>query len=431
MQNFRDFTQKKYFYPLVVGVVLAGMGIGVFFMQKQDPSPVTSSVVSEEVQVQESPDDIRIRHLNLIKKMLDVYIAQGKKPPFPANALEIHFWDTPLVYQGETSSFFYDSIGLNTLFDPVTQRPYSYVLNQEGTKYQIFVALDNQNNSNLPLLGKYVYSVGDSELVIGDGFGNMLSPLQVGSLTSVDIADLSLRRRLGLETFKSCREILALKTSIVNKPKSWPYIIDMRWSDVKVFCDMQTDGGGWTLFYANNGHPESPIKKSYVEMRDVMVSEPILDLSNYNDPHLAGLLDYKHFIQLWSTEMLIRNREWTSKSWVKFTFSSSRIFDWALSSKVLWNTNEGCFDLPGSATWSIINNDGKVRYDRLRQMMNHRWTSWGVSHDKYPCNEFWVAANSFLGFYLANDSADENRARSNENVGGKWGASNEYRYFLR
>jgi hypothetical protein len=50
---------------------------------------------------------------------------------------------------------------------------------------------------------------------------------------------------------------------------------------------MQTDGGGWTLFYANNGYEDSPIAKSYVDMRDTMKTDPILDLSNYDNKHLA------------------------------------------------------------------------------------------------------------------------------------------------
>jgi len=35
---------------------------------------------------------------------------------------------------------------------------------------------------------------------------------------------------------------------------------------------MKTTGGGWTLFYANNGHPSSEIKMSYRDMRDALES---------------------------------------------------------------------------------------------------------------------------------------------------------------
>lgn len=113
------------------------------------------------------------------------------------------------------------------------------------------------------------------------------------------------------------------------------YIIDVDGRDTKVFCDMQTDGGGWTLFYANNGYEDSPIAKSYVDMRDTMKTEPVLDLSNYDDKHLAGLLDYSHFTQNGASEILIRNRTGDVKKWVKFTFSTSRALEWALGPLVL------------------------------------------------------------------------------------------------
>lgn len=112
-------------------------------------------------------------------------------------------------------------------------------------------------------------------------------------------------------------------------------MIDIDGRDAKVFCDMQTDGGGWTLFYANNGYEDAPIAKSYVEMRDTMKTNPILDLSQYDNQYLAGLLDYSHFTQKGASEILVRNRTGDVKKWVKFTFSASRTLEWALGPLVL------------------------------------------------------------------------------------------------
>ncbi len=80
---------------------------------------------------------------------------------------------------------------------------------------------------------------------------------------------------------------------------------------------------------------------------------------------------------------------------------------------------------------NIVNNDKKIVYGNLTQMMNHGGTSWGVSHDKYPCNGYLEAHNPHIGFYVASDKKTENRSRSGDWVGGKWWWENEYRYFIR
>ena len=70
--------------------------------------------------------------------------------------------------------------------------------------------------------------------------------------------------------------------------------------------------------------------------------------------------------------------------------------------------------MPKKATWSVINDDKKVVYENLNQMMNHGGTSWGVSHQKYLCNGFEKRVKPHIGFYNANSATYNNRARSNE-----------------
>lgn len=404
------------------------VGVWFFFFRTSD-NDVISDPVMEKPEKQESADDIRIRHMNLIKKSLDTALAQGRKIPLPANAVEIHFGSTPLVYQGETSEFFYDAIGLNPLLDPVTQKPYAYALSHDATKYQFFAQLDDVQRGNFSTI-TMVYSVWETGLFVQDNEGNIIT-LEKARRPSIDLSVSETRRTVWLDTLKSCREILVLK-NMVTAPKSGVYTIDIDGRDTRVFCDMQTDGGGWTLFYANNGYEDSPIQKSYVQMRETMKTEPFLDLSDYNDTYLAWLLDYSHFTENGATEILIRNRASEDpKKWVKFIFSTARTLDWALGPLVLGKTDYGCVNLPRRDTWIITNNDQTIVHENLRQMMNHGGTSWGVSHEKYPCNGLGESANAHIGFYNAQLSDYKNRTRSNEGIGGTWGEGGEYRYLIR
>jgi len=88
-----------------------------FFFRDQDSS--SSAIISDTAPIaQETPDEIRIRQINLIQKSIDVFVKRGDSLPLPANALDITFGTTPLVSEGRIPSDFYDKIGLESLLDP-------------------------------------------------------------------------------------------------------------------------------------------------------------------------------------------------------------------------------------------------------------------------------------------------------------------------
>ena len=69
---------------------------------------------------------------------------------------------------------------------------------------------------------------------------------------------------------------------------------------------------------------------SYREMRDALVSAPAPQLQEYDNPNLAGLVDYNYFVDLGAQDILIRNRTGDPTKWVKFSFSTPATLSWAL-----------------------------------------------------------------------------------------------------
>jgi hypothetical protein len=99
----------------------------------------------------------------------------------------------------------------------------------------------------------------------------------------VDLSNQQKREQIGWTAESSCKAILEKQPDSI----SGKYVIELRGQLVTVYCDMKTSGGGWTLFYANNGHPNSEIKMSYREMRDFLSTNPTPKLAEYDNPILA------------------------------------------------------------------------------------------------------------------------------------------------
>lgn len=381
-------------------------------------------------QGRDKDDLIRIAHISLLSEKIQDSMDKNIDIPLPKNALEIRFKDREIWYQWQVWSDLFYKLWLENLQDP-SHENYYYYIRPETWEFELVALLNNEKYANIYYHDQPAYSGWNTKgkfltVTKWENVGKLVS----STLTERQVLDLQYASQEDYFDYSppsSCQEILSHEP----RSQSWSYLIQVNNDFVDVYCDMDTDGGGWTLLYANNGHADSPTKMSYVNLRKELYTSKYSDISHYYNPNLVGLLNYDHFINLWAHEILIKNSSYDGDKWVKMTFSLPQTLQWALGIKVLWNQKAGCLDLPNNTSWDIVNSEGTLDYKNLHQIVGHYGNSWWVSHVNIWCNGFSESIHPHLAFYNAMSDLPENRARSNDEIGWSWGGGNEYRYFIR
>jgi prepilin-type N-terminal cleavage/methylation domain-containing protein len=419
----------------------------------------TIAFISFQLYATSARDSARVNDIKIIEKGLVLHKTKGNVYPTPDDALTLTSSWTAIIYQGNVWSWVLSVLWQAwEIVDPWLWEPYTYSLTTDRRNYQIMWYLEEQTlaqtkmdifesipsaYSNQDYSDFFFKSVWDNVWIILDESDNSPIQNQTFPWNTLDIFDIwseEYKVYNWEETLEwwsevlstiipnwSCKRILDLWKSEWD----WVYTIKPSWDpEFEVYCDMTTDWWGWTLFYANNWAADSIIKQSYATMfNNVFNNNLSYDLKEYDDRLLAWLINFKDLADIWSKEVLIRNRNSPIEQWWRLTFDKPATLKWMLDSSIVGIGSHTCTDIPNWWYFSVFDNSWPYNHDNLTSVFAQVWL-W-ISHWLAPCN--WYTSNRapHLMFYNSSNNWDVNRTRSNNLVWWTWWWDNQYRYFIR
>ncbi len=237
----------------------------------------TVAFISFQGYTSSSRDSVRLADLKNISKSFEINRTKDVDFPLPDKKIDISASGTIFQYQWELSQNILES-DLNIFdggLDPVTKKPYGYAVNLARNKFQIIWFLENQesvtnisqNTAFADNSDKFVKSSWDALGILLDEINNEVI-IQSWSLIEIDIENTSevWEKKLVLNTqiLQGALKIWGMKNNSFfsgesncndllknNSQLQWvdDYYLLQLWNKKElVYCDMTSDGWGWTLY---------------------------------------------------------------------------------------------------------------------------------------------------------------------------------------